>query len=315
MPISIQKNINLKNFTTFKIGGIAEYFLKIKTKEDLIFALQWAKENKKEIKILAGGSNVLIPDEEISGLVIKLENNKIALKGERIECEAGANLMSISRLASSHGLSGLEWAVGVPGTIGGAIRGNAGAYGAYIEENIETIEIFNIKKNEFIYYSPKDCDFSYKESIFKKNKNLIIWQATLKLAKGDLAEIKQKIENYINQRNLSQPKLPSAGCIFKNLELNKIEKTNPELAKYILEKKINIKNNKIGAGYIIDLLGLKGKAMGGAKVSLEHGNFIVNTGNATANQVSMLIRYLKKAIKERFKIELEEEIQYLETIF
>ena len=308
--IQIKQNIPLAPYASFKIGGPAEFFIEVKEKEELIQAFKWALENNQKVTVLAGGSNILVADRGIKGLVIKLNNNQFSLKGERVECGAGANLINVSRFVSNNNLTGLEWAIGVPGTIGGATRGNAGAYGHYIADAVEIIKVFDKEKLEFKNFSNKECQFSYKESVFKKKPSLLVWEITLKTKKGDITKIKNNLENYIEKRMESQPRLPSAGCIFKNINLNYLQQQNEELAKIAIEKKI-AKNNKVGAAWVIDLLGFKGKRIGGAKVSLEHANFIVNTGHATAQDVAILIDNIKKEIKIRFNIELEEEIQYL----
>ena len=308
--LQIQQNIPLAEYSTFKIGGPAEFFIEVKEKEELIEAFKWAAENNQKTTVLAGGSNVLIADRGIKGLVIKLDNNKFVLKGERVECGAGASLINISRFTSNNNLAELEWAIGVPGTIGGAVRGNAGAYGHYISDTLEIVEVFDREKLEFKYISKKECEFEYKESIFKKNVNLLIWQVTLKLKKGDINEIRNQLEIYTKKREESQPRLPSAGCVFKNINFNYLQQENSELAHIALDKKI-IKNNKVSAAWLIDLMGFKGRKNGNTKISLEHANFIVNTGRAQAQEVAMLIYNIKKEIKNKYNIELEEEIQYL----
>jgi len=138
----------------------------------------------------------------------------------------------------------------------------------------------------------------------------LVWQVTLKIKKGNLEEIKKKLETYIEKREQSQPRLPSAGCIFKNIPFNYLEQQNEKLTKIALRQNI-IKKDKIGAAWLIDSLGLKGKKVGGAKISLEHANFIVNTGRAQAHNVAMLISEIKREVKDKYNIELSEEVQYL----
>lgn len=306
----IEKNKILAPLTTYKIGGPAEYFINIKTKEELMAAVNLAHNKNMQLTILSGGSNVLISDDGISGLVVKINNCSSALRGDRLEVGAGVELMSISRLANSHAYSGIEWAVGVPGSVGGAIRGNAGAYGKYIADVVETVECYDTVKQEFKIFSQNDCDFFYKESHFKRNSNLIIWEVILRLEKSDIAKVRSRVDRYIKKREESQPRLASAGCTFKNLLLSDIELASPKLAAYIQANNPH-NSGKIGAGWLIDLIGLKGKAMGGVKVSLEHANFIVNTGKGKASDVKQLISYIKKRVYNQFGIKLEEEIQYL----
>ena len=305
----IKQNIPLAPLTTFKIGGPAEYFVEIKTKEELAEAASWARENKRPLVILAGGSNVLINDQGIKGLVIKMGNNNLAVKGERVECEAGAELSQVVRLAAGHNLSGLEWAAGIPGSVGGAIRGNAGAFGQSMAEAIEMAEVYKIKKNKFYLFSHHECSFHYRQSIFKKNKNLLIWSVVLKLRKGDVREINEKITENLNKRNKSQPKLPSAGCIFKNIEYKDLAQINPNLAKDARGENI-IKGGKVSVGWVIRRLDLAGKKIGKAKISLEHTNFIVNINKATAEEVIILISFIKQQVRDKTGLQLHEEIQY-----
>jgi UDP-N-acetylmuramate dehydrogenase len=297
--------------TTYKVGGPAEFFLEAKDKIDLREAFEWAKENQKEIFVLGGGSNLLISDEGIKGLVIKINNNQIVVRGERLDCGAGANLNRAMLLASGSGLSGLEWAAGIPGaTIGGVIRGNAGAFGQGTADILENVEIFNLNKGVFEILSNKDCDFAYRSSAFAKSKFYIIWQAILKLKKEKPEIIKERIAKNLEYRRVKQPNLPSAGSIFKNIIFSSLVEKNPELA--IKAKSVGLgMDGQVASGWIIDQAGLKGKRIGQAKVSLEHANFIVNTGNASAEDIWKLINFVKNSIKINFNLELETEIQCL----
>jgi UDP-N-acetylmuramate dehydrogenase len=307
----ITENKPLKELSTYKIGGPAKYYFEVTKKEDLPLIYEWAKKEKQDVILLGGGSNVLINSKGVDGLVLKMKNNKIKVCGDRIECGAGADLNALVRSATNEKLSGLEWASGIPGaTIGGTIRGNGGAFGKNISDIIETVEVFSIKKNKFEIFSKKDCKFGYRESIFKANSDYIIWNAVLKLYKAPAKKIIELNEKNLNRRNNFQPKLPSAGCVFKNLHITEIKEQNPDLA-VLIEKENIVKDGKIGAGWLIDKAGLKGKSIGGAKVSLEHANFIVNTSNASSSDIVMLISLIKQKIRQLYKIQLKEEIQYI----
>ncbi|MFA5248120.1 MAG: UDP-N-acetylmuramate dehydrogenase [Patescibacteria group bacterium] len=307
----IQKDVVLAPFTTFKIGGPARFLVEVKTREDLAEAVKWARDKEQPTYYLGGGSNLLITDEGFPGLVIRLANREAIIKGDRLYCGAGASLAYCISLSRGANLSGLEWGFGIPlATIGGSVRGNAGAFGASIGEIVETVEYFNVKKEKFEFLSRNDCDFDYRNSIFKKNLDMVVWNIVLRLKPATAEEISANIESNLTHRDKGQPKLPSAGSVFKNLFLNDILQVNPSLIEFINEQGV-AKGGKIGAGYFIDLRGLKGKTIGGAKISLEHANFIVNTGRATAKDVLELIEFVKKEIELRFKIKLEEEIVIL----
>lgn len=307
----IQKNVKLAQYTTFKIGGPAKFFVEIKFAEDLKEALAWAKKNEVKIFSMGGGSNLLISDKGFDGLVMNFANRGITNLNPRFHCGAGAFLSEAVNLSRSSNLSGLEWAIGIPkATIGGSIRGNAGAFGQNIGEIVETVEAFNIKKNCFEFFSKNDCQFGYRTSKFKIDPNFLIWGATFKMRPDNREEINKRIEENMRSRDNRQPKLPSAGSIFKNLFLDDIRQVNEKIALHIIENKKS-KGGKVGAGFLIEFCGLKGKKIGGAKVSLEHANFIVNTGRATAEDVLNLIEKIKKEVKKMYGIELEEEVQVL----
>jgi UDP-N-acetylmuramate dehydrogenase len=304
----IQSMVSLAPLTTFKIGGPARFFLIIDKKEELPAAFAWAKKNNIKVLILGGGSNVLVNDRGVDALVLKVKNKGLVLKDGKVEAAAGEDLAKLVNLSQANNLSGLEWAAGIPGTIGGAIRGNAGAYGSSISESIFSVEVFNLLNLNFEIYSPGNCRFSYRQSIFS-NKNLFIWSAIIELKAGEAGEINDKMKKNITDRSTKLPKLPSAGSVFKNIDYEILLENNGSLAKLAQESNI-VKGNKVGAGWLIDQLDLKGKKIGGAKVSLEHGNFIVNTGNATTEDVIMLISFIKQQVRTKLNVQLYEEIEY-----
>ena len=306
----IKENISLAPMTTFNIGGVAKYFVKISTKEELVEIFEWIKKSKVNYVILSGGSNVLINDDGFDGIVIKMENKNLEVRGGRIEAGAGIELSQIVRKAIGGSLSGLEWAIGIPGSLGGAIRGNAGAFGGNMADFIETVEVFNIKKRRYQIFSNNDCKFGYRESVFKKDRNLLICGVVLRIKEGKAEEINENVSKYLEHRNNTQPKLPSAGCIFKNILFDELKKGNKYLAG-VAETEGVVKGDKVGAGWLISRLDMQGKKIGGTKISLEHANFIVNTGNAKASEVVMMISFIKQQIRDKFGVQLQEEIEYL----
>jgi len=307
--VGIQKNISLAKYTTFRIGGRAKYFFVAKKKEDIISALLVVKKYNLPFFILGGGSNLLVADKGFGGLVIKCQMSNIKCQNSKIKTESGTPLGLAVSEAKKNSLTGLEWAIGIPGTVGGAVFGNAGAFGRSIADVIEKVEVFDLKNKKIKTLKKIDCKFSYRESIFKKNKNLIILTIILKLKKEKKSKIKKKIKNYLNYRKKTQPlNFPSIGSIFKNpkskIQNLKLLKKYPEL------KKFN-KKGEIPAAFLIERCNLKGKKIGKAQISKKHANFIVNLGGASAKDVKELIELAKKNAKEIFKIQLEEEIQYL----
>lgn len=300
--INIQQNISLAPYTTFKIGGPARFFAEVQNEEELLEALNFAQKNNLEIFVLGGGSNILVSDEGFNGLVIK-----IIASLESLKCWAGNNLSEVVKLAKEHSLTGLEWAAGIPGTIGGAIRGNAGAYNFDMSGVVEEIKVIEIQELKIKTFNNKDCKFSYRSSIFKENKNLIMVSAILKLQKGDKAEIENKIKEILKKRSEKIPQGQSAGSFFQNPIVD-----NPELIKrFEKDTGIACKDNKIPAGWLIEEVGLKGKKIGGAMVNEEHGNFVINKGSAKAQDVIILASLIKQQVRDKFGVELKEEVQYV----
>ncbi len=304
-----QKNVDLSLLTTFQIGGPADYFYSAKTPDEILQAANEAKGSGWPIFILAGGSNVLISDEGFRGAVIKIENDDLTIVEEnsnfQINCGAGVSLSKLLAETLRAGISGLEWAIGIPGTVGGAIVGNSGAYGHSISENIKEAEVLDLLIIEKRIFSREECQFQYRESIFKKN-NTIVLSAILNFPKGDKLGSLELIKGYLAQRKNKIPPYPSAGSVFKNIE-------NDKLSSETLQKIPSeiIKGGKLAAGYLIEQCGLKGTRIGGAEISEQHANFIVNKGGAQARDVLKLIELCKKEVAKKFQVELEEEIRLL----
>ncbi|MEA3272947.1 MAG: UDP-N-acetylmuramate dehydrogenase [Patescibacteria group bacterium] len=321
--IKIKKNISLKNYTSFKIGGPAKYFFIARNKEDLIEAIKFAKKEGIPFFILGEGSNLLVSDKGFNGIVIKILISGLKTDGLRIVAQAGSLLKDLAKMTEKKSLTGMEWAAGIPGTIGGAIYGNAGAFGFSISDFIQNIEVLDSKTLRIKIISKKDCKFFNKESIFKHKKNLIILSVifdfsflkslkkkqSIKEKQLEKIEVKNKIKEYLNYRKKTQPfKFSSAGCAFKNKEI-KIK--NKKLIEEFPELKKFNKRGIIPAAFLIEKSGLKGERIGNAKISEEHSNFIINMGNAKAKDVLALIKLAKTKVKNKFKIILEEEIIHL----
>lgn len=303
-----KKNILLKNYTTFRIGGPAQYFFIAKTKKDLIKAISTAKKFKIPFFIIGGGSNTLVSDKGFKGMVIKIQFKNFKIKNSKIFTEAGAFLSFLLGKSAEEGLTGLEWAAGIPGTIGGAIRGNAGAFGGEIKDVVKEVEALDIQKLRIKKIKKRDCQFGYRESRFKKEKNLIILSATLKLEKGNQRRINERIKEILAYRKKKHPQRPSAGSIFQNVEVKKLKKNF--FKKFPKTKKI-IKENILPAAFLINQCRLVGKKIGKTQISEKHPNFIINLNNGQAKDVKRLINLVKKKVKNKFGIILEEEIQYL----
>lgn len=282
--LGLKKNVWLKTYSTYKIGGRAKYFFVAHSKSEVIEAVEFAKKNKIKYFILGGGSNVLFPDEGFNGLVIKIDIGLLEAKGNIIFAGAGIPLSSLVSLSAKKNLSGLEWAAGIYGALGGAIYGNAGAFGEAIGGLIRNVEVWNIDDGVIQNLSQEECYFGYRDSTFKKQKKYAILTAELSLRRGDRVQIRKKIKGHLETRRENQPlSCASAGSIFKN----------PKGAY---------------AGKIIEDCGLKGKRIGNIEISRKHANFFVNLGKGKARDVKKLINLVKKEAKKKFNIALEEEI-------
>ena len=278
----------MKKHTTFKIGGPAECFIKIDKLEELKKVLEVANQNNIPITIIGNGSNVLVSERGISGITLMIKLEKIEIQTEKgaiqITVGAGEKLGKLSQICLQNEITGLEELSGIPGTIGGAVRMNAGAHGREMKDIIKTVKCIDYqgKEKEF---TNQELEFEYRSSIFKKEK-YIITEVTLALEKGKKEEIKAKMHEYATYRKEKQPiEYPSAGSTFK-------------------------RGNDFITAKLIDEAGLKGYAIGDAEVSTKHSGFIINKGHATADEVLALVKYIKATVYKKFekKIELEIEV-------
>jgi UDP-N-acetylmuramate dehydrogenase len=307
----IQKNILLKDYTTFKVGGPAKYFFVARNRDEMVLAISAAKKFKLPIFILAGGSNVLISDKGFNGLVIRIEISKIDFFDGKVSAEAGVLLPKFAALVSKKGYAGFEWAVGIPGTVGGAVFGNAQAFGSRISDLVETVEVLDLKNLKFKNLSKEQCKFVLKDSIFKNplasEKSLVIISVVFNLKTGLENEIKESVRKFLKHRKSRHPiEFPSAGSVFVNPEIKiknkKLLEKYPELAELNMLP-------AIPSGYFIEKCGLKGKKKGNAQISEKHANFIINLGGAKAKDILFLMDLAQKKVKEAFGVNLKTEIQ------
>ena len=308
----IQKDVPLKNYSNYKIGGNASYFLDVRTKEDLIEGLrEWRQMGEnKEIFILGGGTNILISDDGFDGLIIHCSIEGIELNGEELTVGAGESIWDIDKFLVEKSLSGMEWSGGLPGTIGGAVRGNAGAFSGETKDVVSKVQSIDLETLEEKERDNKDCEFSYRNSIFKKNGDKeLIFSVTLSLRKGERDEIEERTLRNVQYRQERHPlEYPNIGSTFKNIPWDNV----PEDLK--VHWKVYLKDDPfpvVPVAKIIALAGLKGTTVGKAMVSDKHTNFIVNLGNAKASDVKGVIEEVKDKVKDKFGVNLEEEVMYL----
>lgn len=267
----------LDKYCTFKVGGPADFFCKANDAETLKNLIDFAKNASLPYLLLSGGTNVLFDDKGFRGLVIKMDLKNLEIKDEEITADAGVIVALMMNKALASGLTGLEKWIGLPGTVGGAVRGNAGCNGLETKDILVKATLLSTETGEIHEENNEYFGFGYRDSKIK-HSNEIILNATFKLKKGE----PQKVDN---PRVFTQPKGMSAGSFFKN--------PSPENP----------------AGMLIDKAGLKGTRIGNAQISDVHGNFILNLGGATAKDIKDLVALAKSTVKEKFNIDLEEEVK------
>jgi UDP-N-acetylmuramate dehydrogenase len=285
----LKSEVTLAPYTTFGIGGKAAFFYRAAKPETLVFAVRTAQALKMRFLVLGGGSNLLVSDAGFKGLAIKNESDDILVCGSSLTCQSGALLEDAVARACTQGLSGLEFAAGIPGTVGGAIRGNAGAFGKSVGDRLTEAVVLtsagDIKEVSADYFR-----FAYRESRLKETGDVLL-SATLRLRKGDKGRIKGRIADNLKKRSESLPwENKSAGCFFKNVVLN---------------------GKKISAGLLLDQVGAKRMHQGDAKVFAGHANILINTGAASSADVKRLATRLRRKIEEKFGIKLEKEVVYI----
>lgn len=288
---NIKYNEPMSKHTTFKTGGMADYYIIAKNEEQVKNVQKFSRENNIQLHIIGNGSNVLVKDEGVKGIILKIQIEKFEIEKGSNEDEvyvtvgAGNKVMALGVILENKGITGFEELSGIPGTMGGANKMNAGAFGKEIKDII--IETKCLDKNgEFIVLKKEEQKLEYRKSIFQDNQYIIL-ETKLQLKKGNIEEIGNKMKGFEACRKESQPlEYPSAGSTFKRCE------------GYATSK-------------LIDECGLKGYSIGGAEISPKHAGFIINKGNATSKDILELINYTKKRVFEKFKVEIAEEIEII----
>lgn len=305
--MNIQENILLKDISTFKIGGRSQYLVYAENQQDILEALRFAKEKDLPIGLIGSGCNLLIQDDDIEGLILKMNTKSIEIKDKQIFAEAGVSLAMLANAGHKANLIGLEWAPSVPSSIGGAIRGNAGAFGGETKDKLKQIRVYREGRIEDIDSS--DIDFHYRYSSFKDEENAdIILGGLFELERGDIDASKIQVRDNIIKKSQNQPVgVACSGCIFKNYEGfidERLYHEYPGLETFVVK-------GIIPSGYLIQEAGLKGFTQGGIQISEKHGNYMINTGTGNYEDVVKLIDIVKARIYDIFGVSIEEEVVYL----
>ncbi|MGM0437011.1 MAG: UDP-N-acetylmuramate dehydrogenase [Bacillota bacterium] len=287
--LNLKENVKMKNYTSFKVGGEADLFLTPKNKKALAKALEYINHTNIPFFVLGSGSNIIVSDKGFRGIVIHLEDlNNVKINNNKIIAQTGINLSNLANKAKEAELTGLEFASGIPGSLGGALFMNAGAYGGEMKDVVENVLVVNYK-GEFKKINAEKLNLSYRNSILQK-ENLIAIEATIKLKKGKKEKIAAKMKELNKKRKQKQPlDWPSAGSIFKRPENDY-------------------------AGRLIEEAGMKGYNIGDAQVSEKHAGFIINKGQATAEEIKELIEKVRKKVYDKSGVYLEVEPKFIGEI-
>lgn len=282
-----KENVSMSTYTTYKVGGCVKVLVFPKDIEKLKLLIKELKENNINYKVIGNGSNLIFSDNEYNGVLIKLDHfNSLEIDDTKITVGASYSLIKLSNKACFLGLTGLEFAAGIPGTVGGSIYMNAGAYNSDMGYIVKEVVVLNPYGEVETLYN-KDLDFHYRSSFFQNNKDYIVIGAVIVLKRGDKQLIKEIMEDRKQRRLSSQPlEYPSAGSVFRNPEGNY-------------------------AGKLIEDCGLKGYRLGGARISEKHANFVINENNATAEDIRNLILLARDKVKEKYNIELKIEQEFV----
>lgn len=307
--LNIRENVDIKPYTTFGVGGTVRYFVEVENSEDLISAIKFAKDSNVPYVIIAGGSNLVFNDGLLNMLVIRLKamddiNKCVRVEGDDVVCDAGVRLMDLINFTISQGLSGLEALSGIPGSVGGALVGNAGAYGQTISGPLKEVVIFDGENIRNL--TKEECRFAYRHSDLKI-KPWVVLSARYTFTPDNTEVLKTKSKEIIDTRNKKySPGIKCPGSFFKNILIENIPK---ESLKHLPKDRDYY--GKVPAWFFLDQVGAKGMKEGGIEIADFHGNLLMNVDGATFKDVKTIAEKLKKLVLDKFGIELEEEVRYI----
>jgi UDP-N-acetylmuramate dehydrogenase len=306
--IPLKEQIPLAPFTSLGVGGPARYFAEARSLDELREALETARERGLPFYLLGGGSNLMISDRGLPGLVVRMLCDAVQRLPDGVRAEAGADLTALVHQAADWGLAGLEPLAGIPGSLGGAVRGNAGAYGGSISEVCAEVTVLDARSLELANFPPEECRFSYRSSRFKEDAALIVVAARLRLEPAAAEEIREQVAATLARRAARHLSCcGSAGSFF----MNPLVRDRALLERFEREQQVRSREGRIPAGWLIDQAGLRSLKVGAAQVSPWHANYLVNTGGASARELLELARLVKVRVKAATGVELAEEVSRL----
>lgn len=304
--LPIQKNVPMRRFTTLRVGGPADYLVSVRTADELSAVASEAQKLDLKTTVLGYGSNMLPSDKGVRGLVIQNLATRIAVaRTGEVVADTGCFFQDLFLKTAQAGLRGLEFAVGIPGSLGGALVSNAGAYRSCVSEFMTGLEI--VQGGERRWVEPSFMQFSYRNSILRIESppQIVVVRVRMQLPQGVPLEIYNEAREYQRQRIGKQPPPASAGSFFKNVNDKELAISLESLPAGLKEAGV------VPAGYLIEAAGLKGYRMGGAMMGRRHANFLLNVGNASASELRTLTEFVKGRVREKFGVELEEEVLFL----
>ncbi|MEO8025251.1 MAG: UDP-N-acetylmuramate dehydrogenase [Bryobacteraceae bacterium] len=303
--LTVTPNAPLSQYTRFGIGGPTDQLVDAATEDAFVAVLNALRESGTPYVVIGGGSNLIVSDAGYRGVVLRFTGSTVTAAGSRIHVETGAFLQDLVDASIAHGLAGMHTMTRIPGWVGGAVYGNAGAYGHSIQERVRSVRFFDgAKTREF---DNTACEFHYRESIFKKHKDWILFSADLEFPSGDPVELRREADEIQRVRDEKYPpSMRCAGSIFKNL----IAAELPDAVRERVPEKV-VREGKIPSAWFLEQTGAKGMKNGGIEVATYHANLIYNAGGGTAQQVREVIQELKRRVRAQFAFEVEEEVQYV----
>jgi len=303
--LRVERDVPLSQHTRFGLGGPADLF--VETSDAAVFAraMEIVREIGLHAVVIGGGTNLIVSDEGFRGVCLKLTSARIALEGVRVEAECGATLQALVDFTVANGLKGLETMTGIPGSVGAAVYGNAGAYGHSIQERVRSVRFLDGAAVRT--FENAECEFHYRESVFKRNKQWVIVSVELEMEAGDREMLRDTADRILTTRNKKYPPtMKCAGSIFKNFLLAELP---ANVAAEI--PSANIIEGKVPSAWFLERVGAKGMKHGGIEVADYHANLIYNRGGGTARDLLQIVAELKNRVRERWGIPLQEEVQYV----
>ncbi len=303
--VAVTECAALSRYTRFGIGGPAAVLAEAGSEEAFAAALQLVQSSGAPYGVIGSGTNLIVSDSGFDGIILRLTAHAIGREGPLIHAQAGAELQALVDYSIEQGLRGLETMTGIPGSVGAAVYGNAGAYGHSINERVQRVRFLD--GSSVRAFNAAECRFSYRESIFKRNKNWFVLSVELSMTPADSADLRKTSDEIFQIRLAKYPlDMKCAGSIFKNLILAEL----PESVRRHIPDRV-VREGKAPSAYLLEEVGAKGMRRGGIQVADYHANLIYNSGGGTARELCELIGELKQRVRERFGLDLEEEVQYV----